>query len=472
MMLRRVAGGVAISFVCGASIDAQVLRVAEMNTAQIRALDRSKTVVVLPGGMLEEHGPYLPAYTDGILSERLTHDLTRAIVSKKPGWQVLLFPQMPVGASGSNELGGHFVFPGTYVVRPTTLRAIYMDLASQLGEQGFRWIMVVHVHGAPLHIRALDQAGDFFHDTYGGRMVNLWGLVPVLSGWGNAMGAAMTDAEKKEDGVSLHGGMDEHSLMLHLRPDLVAPGYKEAPAVTGATMAESFNAAKPAGWPGYLGSPRLATAALGKKIWDAFAAAAADHAMKLLDGADPAQFQRYADLLWKNPLYQEWINATAARDAQLDVKERDWISRNEPRPAGRDIEALVRQALEDRVRAGDIPDFQLLGGTRRIGVRRELPLAGLTLGPDALPRIDGYEFYLVSAATAQADADRTKEKIRFVTVDRPSIAAETATIWMGTDFVSPADPTMIKMCCCEGRATFRHAGERWVFVEWTTTRCS
>jgi len=93
-------------------------------------------------------------------------------------------------------------------VRPATLRAIYMDLAAELGDQGFKWIMVVHVHGAPMHIRALDQAGDFFHDTYGGRMVNLWGLVPVLSGWGNAMGAAMTDAEKNEDGVSLHGGMD------------------------------------------------------------------------------------------------------------------------------------------------------------------------------------------------------------------------------------------------------------------------
>ena len=28
-------------------------------------------------------------------------------------------------------------------------------------------------------------------------MVNLWDLVPVISGWGHAMGAAMTDAEKK-----------------------------------------------------------------------------------------------------------------------------------------------------------------------------------------------------------------------------------------------------------------------------------
>ena len=96
-----------------------------------------------------------------------------------------------------------------------------MDLATELGEQGFKWIMVVHVHGSPLHIGALDDAGDFFHDTYGGQMVNLWGLLPVLGGWGSAM-SIMTPEQKKEDGVSLHGGADEHSLMLHLRPDLVA----------------------------------------------------------------------------------------------------------------------------------------------------------------------------------------------------------------------------------------------------------
>ena len=111
-----------------------------------------------------------------------------------------------------------------------------MDLASELGEQGFRWIFVVHVHGAPLHIRALDQASDYFHDIYGGRMVNLWGLVPVLGGWGSALGS-LTDAEKKEEGVSLHGGMDEHSLMLHLRPELVSPGYKKRTGRDGTHVA-------------------------------------------------------------------------------------------------------------------------------------------------------------------------------------------------------------------------------------------
>src|SRR3954470_23615830 len=92
---------------------AQIVRVGDLNTTQIRALDRSKTVVLLSGGMLEEHGPYLPASTDGILSDRLTQEIARSVIAAKPGWTVLLFPQIPFGSTGSNEIGGQFSFPGT-----------------------------------------------------------------------------------------------------------------------------------------------------------------------------------------------------------------------------------------------------------------------------------------------------------------------------------------------------------------------
>ena len=248
---------------------AKVVRVGDLNTRQIRALDRDKTVVFLQGGMLEEHGPYLPAFTDGILSERLTLEVAEGVAAKKPDWTALLFPPVSVGASGYNEIGGHFVFPGTFAVRPSTLKSMYMDIATELGEQGFKWIMVVHVHGSPLHIAALDDAGDYFRDTYGGRMVNLWGLLPVIGGWGTGM-SSMTSAQRREDGVSLHGGADEHSLMLHLQPNLVAPDYPQAPTVTGATYAESVAAARQKDWPGYLGAPRIGSAALGRSIWTSF----------------------------------------------------------------------------------------------------------------------------------------------------------------------------------------------------------
>ena len=304
---------------------AQVLRVGDLNTRQIRALDREKTVVFLQGGMLEEHGPYLPAFTDGVLSDRLTQELAKGVVAKKAGWTALVFPPVSVGASGSNEIGKQFVFPGTYAVRPSTLRAIYMDIASELGEQGFKWIMVVHVHGSPLHIGALDDAGDFFHDTYGGQMVNLWGLLPVLGGWGSAM-SVMTPEQKKEDGLSLHGGADEHSLMLYLQPNLVARDYRSAKSVSGATYDASFAVAKEKDWPGYIGAPRVASAALGRHIWTAFSTAALKTTVEILNGTDPSTYPRYLSYLVKNPLYQDWIKSAEDRDAALGERQQAWKS--------------------------------------------------------------------------------------------------------------------------------------------------
>ena len=41
------------------SVAAQIVQIGELNTQQIRALDLAKTAVLLPGDILEEHGPYL-----------------------------------------------------------------------------------------------------------------------------------------------------------------------------------------------------------------------------------------------------------------------------------------------------------------------------------------------------------------------------------------------------------------------------
>ena len=309
---------------------AQVVRVGDLNTRQIRALDREKTVVFLQGGMLEEHGPYLPAFTDGILSDRLTQEVAAGVVARKPGWTALLFPPVSIGASGYNEIGKRYAFPGTYAVRPSTLRAIYMDVANELGEQGFTWVMVVHVHGSPLHIGALDDAGDYFHDVYGGRMVNLWGLIPVIGGWGRAMQTAMNAEQKKEDGFSLHAGADEHSLMLHLRPDLVAQDYTSARSITGSSYAESFAAARQPDWTGYVGAPRLGNAALGRQIWAAFSEAALTTTVEILGGKDPATIPRYMAYMMRQPLYQEWIRTSNERDSTLGARQREWSARRRP----------------------------------------------------------------------------------------------------------------------------------------------
>src|SRR5579864_6420290 len=69
----------------------QIFQLAELNTSQIHALDRARTVVLIPGGILEEHGPYLPSFTDGYVTQAYTESLARAIVAR-PGWTVVVLP--------------------------------------------------------------------------------------------------------------------------------------------------------------------------------------------------------------------------------------------------------------------------------------------------------------------------------------------------------------------------------------------
>ncbi len=58
----------------------KIFQLKELNTRQIQSLDKSKTVVLIPGGIMEEHGPYLPSFTDGYWNEKLTDTIAKAYI--------------------------------------------------------------------------------------------------------------------------------------------------------------------------------------------------------------------------------------------------------------------------------------------------------------------------------------------------------------------------------------------------------
>ncbi len=298
-------------------VAAQILRIADMNTQQVRALDLAKTVILVPGDILEEHGPYLPSFTDGYMDDAYTHELAKAIVTR-PGWTVVVLPQIPLGSQPINRLGNKATFPGSYPVRMATLRAVYMDLATELGEQGFRWIFLIHCHGAPNHHKALTQASDYFHDTYSGIMVDLFALDPIFN---------CCDSKKKmlsakqlaEDGYSIHAGADEQSAILFLKPDLVPESYTSAPSLTGTNFAELVGIAKGEAWPGYFGAPRLATAAMGAVEFTRSSENLNAIALQILNGLDPRKIPRWTDKQ----------DAELKYDEAIEKRELDWLKKNQ-----------------------------------------------------------------------------------------------------------------------------------------------
>ena len=304
------------------SASAQVYQLAEMNTRQIQALDRQRTVVVIPGGILEEHGPYLPAYTDGYSIATYADALARAIVAR-PGWTVVMFPQIPLGNDPANTIGGLRKFPGSYPVRMATLRAVYMDLASELGEQGFRWIFLVHNHGAPNHHVALNEASDYFHDTYGGTMVHLFGLKPVFLCCGTK-DTFLSKEARVEEGFNVHAGADEHSTLFFVRPDLIAPDFTKAPSFTARDFADHVRIAKTDGWPGYFGAPRFASAAMGAQEFEKQSAKLAEYALRILDGLDYRSIPRYSDE--QDPLDVAGEQAELTYERAMEKRQQDWLT--------------------------------------------------------------------------------------------------------------------------------------------------
>jgi creatinine amidohydrolase len=318
-ILRVAAASLVVSFIAVAS-HAQIHRIAEMRTDQIRALDRNRTVVLLPAGILEQHGPHLPSFSDGYMNEWLTVRLAEDIVQRE-GWSVVIFPTVPLGTGGANEIGQKFSFPGTYAVRSNTLRSVFMDLADELGEQGFKWLFMIHGHGAPNHNRALDDAGDYFRDTYGGRMVHLLGLMPVIA----SPTAPLSAAAKAEDGFSVHAGVEETSALLFFRPALVGDAYRSAPSHTAKNWADLVRIARGDKWPGYFGAPRLATAARGAVTSAAMARSASEMLLKIVDGLDERQLPRYASIA-NSPENLEIDRLALAREREAEQRQQKWLA--------------------------------------------------------------------------------------------------------------------------------------------------
>jgi len=300
-----------------------LLDVADLNTDQIRALDRSHTVVLLQGGILEEHGPYLPSLSDGYQSEFLATRIADAITAR-PGWTVLLFPLIPLGAMPANEIGARYSYPGSYPVRMATLRAVFMDLAADLGEAGFTRVLVVNYHGGPSHNNALDDASRYFAETYGGRMVNVMGLVSTA---GAAPHDLFPEAEQKAEGFSVHADADEHSRLLFLKPELVAAGWHTAPAVVAHEPADLVSLARQSGWPGYFGTPAIATTEAGRRKMDGLAAAAIEVALNMLDGTLSPSAARVVDQVAEVPAFKSLWDASLEHDRLLEKKEADWLAR-------------------------------------------------------------------------------------------------------------------------------------------------
>lgn len=150
----------------------------------------ARTVLAVPLGATEQHGPQLPLDTDTAIATELCHRLAQ----RMPG--IVVAPAVPYGSSGE-----HAGFPGTLSIGQAVLIQLVVELVRSADE--FAGVVIVSGHGGNLEpLRAA------VHQlTKEQRRVLTW--LPT--------GPA-------DDS---HAGHTETSVMLRLRPDDVAIEHAE-----------------------------------------------------------------------------------------------------------------------------------------------------------------------------------------------------------------------------------------------------
>jgi len=183
-------------------------RLAEMTTAEAAEAVERDTVVVLPVGAFEQHGPAMPLATDTIRADALAERVAAALPDR-----VVIGPSLPVGISPH-----HLAFPGTVTLRPTTFITVLREYVDSLAGHGWRRILVITGHGG--NNAALGVlAQDLVHDRPD--LEFAWTPVTAL--------APQAVAELGVSEVHGHCGEAETAQMLHVAPqlvrrDLLAPG--------------------------------------------------------------------------------------------------------------------------------------------------------------------------------------------------------------------------------------------------------
>ncbi|MEV8458421.1 MULTISPECIES: creatininase family protein [Streptomyces] len=228
-----------------------------------RAEGVSAQVAVLPVGSYEQHGPYLPLATDTLVACAIAREIAAA-------HPVHLLP--PVTVSCSHE---HAAWPGTVSISSVTLHAVVRDIADSLRRSGVGALVLVNGHGGNYVLGNVVQEAS----ARGERLA----LFPAVEDWEAARERAGVVTSLLSD---MHAGEIETSILLHVHPHLVRPGYESADH-----LADDRRHLLTAGMSAYtdsgvIGRPSLGSADKGKALLaslvDAFGATLA-----LLTGDGP-----------------------------------------------------------------------------------------------------------------------------------------------------------------------------------------
>ncbi|MDE3003955.1 MAG: creatininase family protein [Gemmatimonadota bacterium] len=227
-----------------------VHRFADLTWEEVRDLDRTSAVAVLPVGAVEAHGPHLPLGTDVVIAEGMARVCAEGL--SEAGRTGLILPPLWYTAAG---FAGNF--PGTIGVDGAIVSGLIIQIATSLREQEIRTLAIANAHLDPAHLTSLRHASDGAPE--GARIV-------FLDLTRRRVAEQLTPEFQTG---ACHAGRFEGSIVMAERPDLyraeIAADLEPNPSSLSTAIGEGHETFEQAGGPrAYFGWPSEATAEEGR----------------------------------------------------------------------------------------------------------------------------------------------------------------------------------------------------------------
>ncbi|MFP9062214.1 creatininase family protein [Natrialbaceae archaeon A-chndr2] len=224
------------------------------------------SVLVVPVGSVEQHGPHMPVATDIILAEAIARGGAKKAAERDV--PVLLLP--PVWSGTSQH---HLHWGGTLTVEVATMLTVLEEVAASALQNDFDAILFLNGHGgnAPVVNAAVKTVGTAHPDVEVLATTYYYLAEPIAE-----------ELRESEYGGMSHAGEFETSLMLHIEPALVreeeyAVDYREEPKGGYDRAFHDFFSHGPLSvyraedareGPGTTGDPTLASSSKGEAIYE------------------------------------------------------------------------------------------------------------------------------------------------------------------------------------------------------------
>jgi creatinine amidohydrolase len=234
-------------------------------TREDAARQANTTLLVLPVGATEQHGPHLPTGTDFLCAEHIAR-LAAARAAERIA--VVVAPTLPFGSSHH-----HLPFGATLSLATETYYRVLIDLLDSAIGGGFQRVFVLNGHGGNhelVQLAARDVA------------LKQRASVAAASWWTLAEDALVAAGAAQRGRVPGHAGALETALMLALQPDLVRaprPHRDGGPGLDARPFSAGYRVEESGFWQsfdGFTDSPDRAEAEHGQVYLEAAISAAAD----------------------------------------------------------------------------------------------------------------------------------------------------------------------------------------------------